>query len=70
VTYTSDTTRKARIATYREGTVQCIRGPIKDALAMRDTVLKSNAAAVVRFEEFNYGTDDGYIEIKLPHNPH
>ena len=63
------TPRKARLATYREGTVQCIRGPIVDAKAMAAAVMEGNKAAVLRVENYNYGADDAYIEIKLPFNP-
>ena len=61
--------RKARVATYREGTVQCIRGPIVEAKEMMALLLAGNKAAVLRVENYNHGADDAYIEVKLPHNP-
>jgi hypothetical protein len=61
--------KTARVASYREGAVQCIRGPIAEARAMRDLIMEGNAAAVLRIENFNYGTDDAYIEIALPFVP-
>ena len=61
--------KKARIATYREGTVQCIRGPIAEAKEMAAAVMAGNKAAVLRVENYNHSKDDAYIEVALPFTP-
>ena len=65
------THRAARIATYpmrtKEGRdLSCIRGPIAEARALRDTTLAAAPGAVVRYETINHGIDEYYCEIVMP----
>jgi hypothetical protein len=74
MTYTTKPNRNPRVATYRERVniagerrdLTCIRGTVEETRALRDQTVAGAPGAVVRYETFNYGLNEMYVEIIMP----
>jgi hypothetical protein len=71
MTYTVDRPRAPKITTYpqrgRNGEdLRVIRGPIEQAIAVKNAQLETTPKAFVRYETIDRGLDQAYFEIEIP----